>query len=184
MIVLYSELTGWEWKCSKVTSGIPVVKVGGRSLKQWRIRLIKLLGLVKNLFTRSQKFKGISLCGVPLELILGLILFEISINNLDSGKEHSESTEETTFGEYLVNCHSEGQLEKWADRNFTNFNQDKFRVLCLGWDNPMLQCREEADWLGSYSVWKNLVVLERVAIEHFFFFQCRLTTYWSVLERT
>lgn len=110
MIVLYMEMSGWVNKCSGVTCSTLEVKLRGNGLEK-KTRLTKLTGLVKNLLIGSQQFKDIFMSCIPLELWLWLILFKIFMNNMESGKEHSEFSEEIKFGVHLVNCHSERHLK-------------------------------------------------------------------------
>lgn len=103
----------------------------------------------KNLL--SHQFKDIFMSCVPLGLSLGLILFKIFMNNMENGKEHSEFPEEIKFGEHLVpsfwgtskNCRSELI-------NLIEFNHTKCWILCLEWNSPMPQCRQEI-----YFVWND-----------------------------
>jgi len=54
------------------------------------------------------------------------------------------------------------KLEKCAKRNVMKFNKGKWKVLCLGRNNPMDQDRLGADWLESNFAEKDLgVVVDR-----------------------
>lgn len=48
------------------------------------------------------------------------------------------------------------RLEEWANKNLTNFNKEKCKVLHLGKHNPGVQHRLGSTWLGSSSVERDL----------------------------
>ena len=100
--------------------------------------------------------------------MLGLVLFNIFINDLDEGVEStlSKFTDDKKLGELadtLAGCVTIQQdlnrLGSWAGRNLMRFNMSKCRVLYLGKNNCMHQYRLEADPLETISVEENVGVL-------------------------
>ncbi|CAM4617638.1 unnamed protein product [Caretta caretta] len=184
LIAFYDEITGsvdegkavdvffldFSKALDTVSHSILASKLKRYRLDEWTIRWIeswldcRAQQVVINGFMSS--WQPVSR-GVPQGSVLGPVLFNIFINDLEDGVACilSKFAEDTKLGGEVDTLkgrdriqRSLDKLEDWAKRNLMRFNKDKCRVLHLRQKNPMNCYRLGTQWLGSSSAEKDLRV--------------------------
>jgi len=106
--------------------------------------------------------------GVPQGSVLGLVLFNVFVGDLDSGIECTltKFADDTKFCDAVDTLErrdaTQGdlhRLERWACENLMQFNKAKCKVLHMGRGNPKHRYRLGREWIENSPEEKDLEVL-------------------------
>jgi len=132
-------------------------------IRNWLVSRTQRVGVNGSIF----KWRPVT-SGVPLWSVLGLVLFNIFVSNMDSGTECTLSKfgDDTKLWAAIDSLEGRDaiqrdlhRLEKLAQENLMKSNKAKCKVLHMGRDNPKCKYRLGREWIERSPEEKDLGVL-------------------------
>ncbi|PKU45023.1 rna-directed dna polymerase from mobile element jockey-like [Limosa lapponica baueri] len=162
----------YTWTCAKcytVPHGILVSKLERHGFGGWTIPWIRMDGCTQRVVVNSSlsKWKPVT-SGVPQGSVLGPVLFNIFVGDMDRGLEYtlSKLANDTKLcgavnmleGRDAIQWDL-ARLERWVCANLITFNRAKCKVLHMCWGNSKHKYRLGREWVENSPEERNLGVL-------------------------